>query len=57
VSATLEVCVCAVPVTVKLKGLVVAAERPVTVIVLLWPATIDVGLKVQVAPEAQERTI
>ena len=41
----------------KLKGLVVVAERPVTVTVLLWPAIIDVGLKVQVAPEAQERVM
>lgn len=43
--------------TVKFIGLVVVAERPVTVTVLLWPAIIDVGLKVQVAPEAQERVM
>jgi hypothetical protein len=42
---------------VKLKGLVVVAERLVTVTVLFWPPIIDVGAKVQVAPEAQERVM
>ena len=41
----------------KLKGLGVVWESPVTVTVLLWPARIDVGLKVQVAPIEQARVM
>lgn len=42
-------CVLLVPVTVKARGFGVVAERPLTVTVLVWPALIDVGLKVQLA--------
>lgn len=40
-----------VPLAVKLRGLVVVAERLPTVSVLLCPGLIDVGLNVQAAPE------
>jgi hypothetical protein len=41
----------------KLKGLAVDPERPLTVMVLLCPAVIDAGLKEQVAPLAHVKLI
>jgi hypothetical protein len=46
-----------VPVTVKFKGLAVVDERLFTVRVLDCPARIELGLKLQVAPEVQERAM
>lgn len=40
-----------VPLTVKVRGFGVEAERLPTVKVLVWPGLMDVGLNVQVAPE------
>ncbi len=46
-----------VPLTVKLRGFGVEAERLPTVKVLVWPGLMDVGLNAQVTPEVltQER--
>ena len=57
VSARFAVCDTAVPVTVTLRGLDVVADRPVTVRVLLCPASIEVGLNVQLAPDPQARVM
>jgi hypothetical protein len=40
-----------------LRGLDVVAERPVTVRVLLWPGSIEVGVNVQLAPDPQARAM
>jgi hypothetical protein len=55
--ATVALCAKEVPVTVKFKGLAVVPERLVTVRVLDCPARIELGLKLQVAPELQARAI
>ena len=52
---TVAVCDPLVPVTAKLNGLGVEAERPLSVSVLLWPANIEVGLKEQVTAVGQDR--
>jgi len=46
-----------VPVTVKFRGLLVLPERPLTVIVVLWPGVMLEGLKEQVVPLAQLKLI
>jgi hypothetical protein len=43
-------------VTVTSRGLLLVAERPFTVRMLFSPAVIDVGLKLQVAPEAEQES-
>ena len=50
VSATVEVCCPAVPVTVTFIGLALEAVSPFTVMLLDCPAVIPLGLKEQVTP-------
>lgn len=52
---TVAVCDPLVPVTAKLKGFGVEAERPLRVSVVLWPAKIVVGLKLQLKVVGQDR--
>ena len=55
--ATVALSPAEVPVTVKFKGLAVVDDRLFTVSVLDCPARIELGLKLQVAPEVQERAM
>ena len=57
VSDTLAVFVPLVPVTVKFEGLELVADSPVTVIVVLCPAVMEVGLNEQVTPDEQAKVI
>jgi hypothetical protein len=57
VNATVASCAPLAPLTVRLKGLRLDAESPLTVRVLLWVGVIDDGSKEQVTPNEQASTM
>ena len=57
VSGSVAVCEPLVPLTVKLRGFVVAAVRPLRVNVLVCPGKIVLGANSQVTPEEQDNVM